>query len=179
VIYYLREDGRKLAPDHKSINILVIGESKARLNLDLEKASLKEVLNAVASQSGQELRFESTAAILAPRGTFLRRLGAQFDAEEPAPVIMEAASIKLPQMDFSKAVFADVVDYLHEQARKVNPGAAEIEIILDDQSQASQKLITFSLHDLSLMDMLHYASMLGDYVITAKGKALILTPAKP
>ncbi|MGV3663146.1 MAG: M56 family metallopeptidase [Prosthecobacter sp.] len=178
VIDALREDFKKLDPAHKGINILKIGGEGARLSLDLKEVSLKDALGHVAKAAGLDIQYDNYAVVLGPRGFSSRSAGLQPGADF-ALAGGKASYITLPQMDFHQTVLADVVAFLRKKAQSADPPEVRFDIVLNDESPAAKKLITFHLEELSMLDLLHYVALMGDYALTANKESVVLSPAGP
>lgn len=175
-IELLRTKAAELTPDRKGINLLNIGQPEARLSLDLKEVSLKEALGAIAKSANMDLQYDPSAIVLSPRGFLRPAVGLQAGSQETM-VAAKASAIHLPQMDFRQAVFKDVVSFMREEVRRANPEEIRFDIVLDDESPAARKHITFHLQDISMLDLLHYVALLGDHSLAPEGKALVFRPA--
>lgn len=173
---WLRVKAAELTPDHKGINLLNVGQPEARLSLDLKEVSLKEALSSVAKSANMDIQYDPYAAVLSPRGFLRPSVGLKADSEITM-VAAKASSISLPQMDFHQTALEDVVSCMRKEVSQAEPEQIRFDIALNDKSPAARKLISIHLQDISMLEMLHYIAVLGDYTLMPEGRAFVLTPA--
>lgn len=161
-------------------------------------ASTGEVLKEIPGGVGitfSETRLDSTASITPGQTVVIVETESKTDTKKARRLIMTLSAhfaeesntlrkkfdgIILPQVEFKEAALTEVVAFLQEQGRALDPGLSEVNIAVSPDSGTAQVRISLSLTRVPLSEALKYAAALcGLGVEYGESTALIRKEVAP
>ena len=94
-----------------------------------------------------------------------------------APLVAKCRSIVIPQVAFREAALKDVVQFLVEQSRHLDPAKEGVNIVLDLQ-ETKQAAITLELRNIPLSDALRYVTQVCGLRMKYEPLAVVISSAR-
>ncbi len=94
-----------------------------------------------------------------------------------APLVAKCRSIVIPQVEFRDAALKDVVQFLVEQSRQLDPAKEGVNIVLDLQ-EMMQAAITLELRNIPLSEALRYVTQLTGLQLKYEPLAVVISSAR-
>lgn len=174
---YFRMKSRDLDPSgpespSKGVNIVVRGaqSSSAKITLDLKQVPLGEALKYTAELAGMEVRVESFAILLLPKGS-----ATAGHAQTTVP--QAGSSIIFPNISFTDATLDEALHYIRIKSRDIDPSKNGVNIVQKPDAATDAK-ITLSLRNVPVNEALRYLAELTGNKLTTEGNTFIVAPAK-
>ncbi len=180
VVDFLYEQSRRLDPEKAGVHIWpppAPPDGKwPRITLNLHDVSLLDAARYAANAAGMKLEAEET---------FLRLSSAQAPitapprpAAQPSAAAEKAKRITVARVDFQEAPLEDVVEFLKDESRELDPEKKGVNILLHAPPATRAAKITLQLRDVPLFDAVRYTADIAGLKLTAGENVLLLSPAK-
>ncbi len=181
VVGYLAGMSVQLDPDKKGVNILFhapLEKPAASITLNLAHVPLLDALRYVADIAGLKLTAEDNRLVLGSAQTPAG--GPSTSAVPVGAAVDRAKGITVPQLDFREASLKDVVNYLADESRTLDPDKKGVNIFLQVPPGTKPPAITLNLQNIPLFDALRFIASIGgcDLVVDDNALRLVFRQAK-
>jgi beta-lactamase regulating signal transducer with metallopeptidase domain len=183
VVNYLVDLSRQLDPDRKGVNILLQmtpGAKSPVVTLNLHNIPLLDALRYTADLTGLKVVVgENVIVLQSPALALSAGVSAPPRPAAPGGAAAEKArQLVVRLLQFREAPLKDVVDYLVEQSRQLDPDKKGINILLQAPPGAKPPTITLELRNIPLLEALGFIAQIAECELAADDYTLRLVPKK-
>jgi len=174
VVNFLTFKSRELDPDKKGINILVHVPKEAqaaRITLNLRDVPLLDAVRYVAGIAGLKMTASENALVIGPAK--VQAAGTPLPAGAAAE---KAKRIVVPLLEFRDAPLNDVLSFLVEQSRRLDPDKKGVNILWVALPSETPPAITLNLRNIPLLEALSFIAQIAGCELAADDHTLRLTP---
>jgi beta-lactamase regulating signal transducer with metallopeptidase domain len=200
VLDFLSAKSRELDPAKQGVNLVHLpaeGAPAPTITLTLKSVPLSEAIRYVAALSDLEVEFGDPSVILRPRATAPKpeapaaattpgkvpgvasgpKTTVLVTTAEKTKTAELAARLVLPRADFQEAPLTEVIQFLQEKSIELDPEKKGLNFILKAPGQPTPDthLITLSLREVPLSDVLRYVAELAGLKLRFEENAVVLS----
>ncbi len=92
------------------------------------------------------------------------------------PLSAKLDRLIIPKLSFRQATLKEVIDYVEEQSRKVDPEGVGVKILLKLPEGSQKGTLTFDMRRISVRDVLKYLAEVADVRFRIESGAVVLEP---
>ncbi|MGD0060372.1 MAG: sigma-70 family RNA polymerase sigma factor [Verrucomicrobiia bacterium] len=171
-----RESGR-LNPDGGGVNFVLadIAEHSGKpITLNLRNVPLIDIIKEVSSQSGWAYQLDSDGVTFYEAGA--KPPVPHFETPPPGVMQDKLTRIVLPEVVAREIKIGDLLRYISEESRRVDPKGEGVNCVV---SSDSGKSITLNLHNIPLEDVIKYVSQLAGLTYRFESNAIVFDKSDP
>jgi len=177
VVNFFAFKSRELDPEKKGVNILLQAPPEAqaaKITLNLRDVPLLDAVRYTAEIAGLKMTAGEHALVLSAAKA--PAAGTPRPAAPAGAAAEKASRIVMPLLEFQEAPLNDVLGFLAEKSRQLDPAKKGVNIILQAPSGAKLPAITLSLRNIPLLEAMKYVAQVSGLELAADEHALRLQP---
>jgi len=154
----------------------VVTEKSVTLNVTSDSQTYDKATGALTASGN--VRIETPQSVITADKVIINPKPAA--ATAPSGAALKASKIVVPRVDFQDASLADVLDFLLQKGRELDPQKKGVNIVLKPSPDAKPPAITLHLRDVPLSNVLRYVAQLtGNELVWTAEAAVIGKPGTP